>query len=117
MGSLDPDEWFKCDWCKSSWGYFAPNVPDKHLMYDCNDLILCKTCMEADPAEYQRIRFRYCSWKGFGPHDWFQCTSCLWWGYFGKYVPDKYALEKVPDRDHEFQLLCRHCMADIETLL
>ena len=117
MGSFDPNDWFQCDWCEW-WGYFGPNVPGKFLLYDIDcaggSLPLCMRCEAADWEEVNRIHFRYCCGKGFGPDDWFQCTSCGWWGYFAEYVPNKCALEKVYDRDHEFQLLCKQCIEFVE---
>ena len=53
-----------------------------------------------------RPRSKHCG-KGFGTDDWTQCTSCSCCGYFGQYVPDKYCLKYVNDRDHGFQLLCK----------
>ena len=50
-----------------------------------------------------------CGKKGFAPDDWFQCTNCGWWGYFGEDVPDKHFLKFVVDRDHGFELLCNRC--------
>ena len=70
----------------------------------------CKWCESGDTLD-RRVRERFlacCGSKGFGPDDWFNCTECNKWGYFGEDVPDNYRLNLFV-RGKLFDLLCNKC--------
>ena len=56
-----------------------------------------------------RTHFRECCGpNGLCPNDWFNCTECNKWGYFGEDVPDNYCLNLFV-RGERFDLLCNKC--------
>ena len=104
---------YECGW----WGYFGKAVPDAYRLELCDiDIgeyeILCSWCLaDFEWQEEHRAHFiECCRLKGFGPDDWFRCTMCGRWGYFGEVVPDKYFLKFSTESKHLFELLCKRCV-------
>ena len=99
----------------AGWGYFGTFVPDAHRLElrDIADIqILCSWCL-ADfgwQDEYREHFIECCRFRGFGPEEWFRCTVCGRWAYFGEVVPDKYFLKIDTESEHNFELLCKRCV-------
>ena len=70
-------------------------------------ILKCKWCVYHHTwMPRSREHFRDCCGpSGFGPDDWFTCTRCDKWGYFGEDVPDNYNLNFVIRFDY-WELLC-----------
>ena len=109
--------WHSCNDC--GWlGYFGPEPTTDWYRLKYHDwgkyhyLLLCSWC-EADYLwrEDQRDHFiECCKFTGFGPDDWFPCTVCGRWGYFGgEEVPEHYLLYWSCAWIFRFELLCQRC--------
>ena len=110
MASVDNDRWTRCSWY-GWWGYIVRMCRTSfYCMMSGQPLLWKHGRLWIDWREGIRNDFRKCCGKkGFAPDDWFQCTICGWWGYFGEDVPDKYSLKFVPDEENRFELLCKWC--------
>ena len=116
MGSCGTeDQWDRCDDC-GWWVQVDAEEPEYvlyHMIISPTDdfwILKCKWCDEGDTWERRsREHFRECCGpRRFGPDDWFTCTRCNKWGYFGEDVPDNYILNFVIRLDR-WELLCNQC--------
>ena len=109
--------WHSCNVC-GWWGYLGTRAkPSQHDFFECSRVrghceMLCSRCLERRVRqESERLRFIVCCMKtGFGRDEWFRCTVCGWWAYFGdEGVPERNLLYFSAKRSFGFELLCHWC--------